>query len=54
MLAAQRYGVSVGMFEHVGRHHLPEYFSQTYLLLKLGVCFSITDSTDKERPPQMD
>ncbi len=26
--------VSVGMFEHVGRTHLPEYFSQAYRLLK--------------------
>lgn len=26
--------VSVGMFEHVGRNHLPEYFSQVYRLLK--------------------
>lgn len=26
--------VSVGMFEHVGRTHLPEYFSQVYQLLK--------------------
>jgi cyclopropane-fatty-acyl-phospholipid synthase len=28
--------VSVGMFEHVGRSHLPEYFSQIYRLLKPG------------------
>lgn len=26
--------VSVGMFEHVGRSHLPEYFAQVYHLLK--------------------
>ena len=26
--------VSVGMFEHVGRAHLPEYFAQVYRLLK--------------------
>lgn len=26
--------VSVGMFEHVGRSHLPEYFAQVYRLLK--------------------
>jgi cyclopropane-fatty-acyl-phospholipid synthase len=26
--------VSVGMFEHVGRSHLPEYFTHTYRLLK--------------------
>ena len=26
--------VSVGMFEHVGRDHLPEYFAQAYRLLK--------------------
>jgi cyclopropane-fatty-acyl-phospholipid synthase len=31
--------VSVGMFEHVGRSHLPEYFSQTYRLLKPGGLF---------------
>jgi cyclopropane-fatty-acyl-phospholipid synthase len=28
--------VSVGMFEHVGRRHLPEYFVATYRLLKPG------------------
>lgn len=31
--------VSVGMFEHVGRTHLPEYFSQAYRLLKPGGLF---------------
>jgi len=31
--------VSVGMFEHVGRTHLPEYFAQTYRLLKPGGLF---------------
>ncbi len=31
--------VSVGMFEHVGRSHLPEYFSQAYRLLKPGGLF---------------
>lgn len=31
--------VSVGMFEHVGRSHLPEYFSQVYRLLKPGGLF---------------
>ena len=31
--------VSVGMFEHVGRSHLPEYFAQTYRLLKPGGLF---------------
>lgn len=31
--------VSVGMFEHVGRTHLPEYFRQTYRLLKPGGLF---------------
>ena len=30
---------SVGMFEHVGRDHLPEYFSQAYHLLKPGGLF---------------
>ncbi|HTX78772.1 MAG TPA: cyclopropane-fatty-acyl-phospholipid synthase family protein [Longilinea sp.] len=31
--------VSVGMFEHVGRAHLPEYFSQVSRLLKPGGLF---------------
>jgi cyclopropane-fatty-acyl-phospholipid synthase len=31
--------VSVEMFEHVGRYHLPEYFSQVYRLLKPGGLF---------------
>lgn len=31
--------VSVGMFEHVGRAHLPEYFAQAYRLLKPGGLF---------------
>jgi cyclopropane-fatty-acyl-phospholipid synthase len=31
--------VSVGMFEHVGRTHLPEYFAQVYRLLKPGGLF---------------
>jgi cyclopropane-fatty-acyl-phospholipid synthase len=31
--------VSVGMFEHVGRSHLPEYFAHAYRLLKLGGLF---------------
>jgi cyclopropane-fatty-acyl-phospholipid synthase len=31
--------VSVGMFEHVGRSHLPEYFSHAYRLLKPGGLF---------------
>ncbi len=30
---------SVGMFEHVGRRHLPEYFAHAYRLLKLGGLF---------------
>ncbi len=30
---------SIGMFEHVGRSHLPEYFSQAYRLLKPGGLF---------------
>jgi len=33
------YIVSVGMFEHVGRGHLPEYFAQVYRLLKPGGLF---------------
>jgi cyclopropane-fatty-acyl-phospholipid synthase len=31
--------VSVGMFEHVGRSHLPEYFAGAYRLLKPGGLF---------------
>ncbi|NOY98432.1 MAG: class I SAM-dependent methyltransferase [Chloroflexi bacterium] len=31
--------VSVGMFEHVGENHLPEYFGQVYRLLKPGGLF---------------
>jgi cyclopropane-fatty-acyl-phospholipid synthase len=31
--------VSMGMFEHVGRSHLPEYFAQVYHLLKPGGLF---------------
>ena len=31
--------VSVGMFEHVGRSHLPEYFAHTHRLLKPGGLF---------------
>jgi cyclopropane-fatty-acyl-phospholipid synthase len=31
--------VSVGMFEHVGRDHLPEYFGHVYRLLKPGGVF---------------
>jgi cyclopropane-fatty-acyl-phospholipid synthase len=31
--------VSVGMFEHVGRDRLPEYFAQAYRLLKPGGLF---------------
>jgi len=31
--------VSVGMFEHVGQNHLPEYFGQAYRLLKPGGLF---------------
>ena len=31
--------LSVGMFEHVGRSHLPEYFAQVYRLLKPGGLF---------------
>lgn len=31
--------VSVGMFEHVGRDHLPEYFEHAYRLLRAGGLF---------------
>lgn len=46
--------VSVGMFEHVGRSHLPEYFAQTYRLLKPGGLFlnhgiSRRAGTDEEK-----
>ena len=30
---------SVGMFEHVGRSHLPKYFTQVHRLLKPGGLF---------------
>ncbi|CAG0966873.1 partial putative fatty acid methyltransferase, partial [Planctomycetaceae bacterium] len=40
-LAAESFDkiVSVGMFEHVGRDQLPEYFSQAYRLLEPGGLF---------------
>ncbi len=40
-LSAQSFDkiVSVGMFEHVGRSHLPEYFAQAYRLLRPGGLF---------------
>ncbi len=40
-LSAQSFDkvVSVGMFEHVGRSHLPEYFAQVMRLLKPGGLF---------------
>src|SRR3990172_3098564 len=46
--------VSVGMFEHVGRSHLPEYFAQVYRLLKPGGLFlnhgiSRRAGTDEDR-----
>jgi len=46
--------VSVGMFEHVGRSHLPEYFDQVYRLLKPGGLFlnhgiSRRASTEEDR-----
>ena len=46
--------VSVGMFEHVGWSHLPEYFAQAYRLLKPGGLFlnhgiSRRASTEKVR-----
>jgi len=47
--------VSVGMFEHVGRDHLPEYFAQAYRLLKPGGLFlnhgiSRRAGSEKNRP----
>ena len=47
--------VSVGMFEHVGRAHLPEYFAQTYRLLKPGGLFlnhGISRRADTEEEKQ--
>ena len=40
-LAGEAYDkiVSVGMFEHVGRSHLPEYFAQAHRLLRPGGLF---------------
>ncbi len=42
--------VSVGMFEHVGRAHLPEYFSHVYRLLKPGGLF--LNHGISRRPPE--
>jgi cyclopropane-fatty-acyl-phospholipid synthase len=45
--------VSVGMFEHVGRSHLPEYFRTAYRILKPGGLFlnhGISSSVPKARP----
>jgi cyclopropane-fatty-acyl-phospholipid synthase len=51
--------VSVGMFEHVGRTHLPEYFSHVYQLLKPWHCPQRSTSRSKpakrieqQPPPQ--
>ncbi len=43
--------VSVGMFEHVGRDHLPEYFSQMYRLLKPGGLFLNHGISLRQAPP---
>ena len=45
--------VSVGMFEHVGRTHLPEYFSQAYRLLKPGGLFLNHGISRRGRPADL-
>jgi cyclopropane-fatty-acyl-phospholipid synthase len=45
--------VSVGMFEHVGRAHLPEYFSQAYRLLKPGGLFLNHGISRRGRPADL-
>jgi len=44
---------SVRMFEHVGRSHLPEYFSQVYRLLKPGGLFLVQGNTRCARPSDL-
>jgi cyclopropane-fatty-acyl-phospholipid synthase len=47
--------VSVGMFEHVGKEHLPEYFSRAWQLLRAGGAFLNTgiaeSATDHRQGP---
>lgn len=43
--------VSVGMFEHVGRSHLPEYFTHVYRLLKPGGLFLNHGISRRPRKP---
>lgn len=43
--------VSVGMFEHVGRDHLPEYFTHIYHLLKPGGLFLNHGISRRPRKP---
>jgi cyclopropane-fatty-acyl-phospholipid synthase len=43
--------VSVGMFEHIGREHLPEYFSQVYRLLKPSGLFLNHGISRRPRKP---
>lgn len=45
--------VSVGMFEHVGRAHLPEYFSHAYRLLKPGGLFLNHGISRRGRPADL-
>jgi len=45
--------VSVGMFEHVGRTHLPEYFAQAYRLLKPGGLFLNHGIARRAQPADM-
>lgn len=44
--------VSVGMFEHVGRAHLPEYFAHVYRVLKPGGLFLNHGISLHPHPPQ--
>jgi cyclopropane-fatty-acyl-phospholipid synthase len=45
--------VSVGMYEHVGRSHLPEYFSHVYRLLKPGGLFLNHGIALREKAPKI-
>ena len=39
--------VNVGLFEHVGRNHLPEFFAQVYRLLKPNGLFLNRESLEQ-------
>lgn len=45
--------VSVGMFEHVGRTHLPEYFAQAHRLLRPGGLFLNHGISRRGRPADL-